>query len=161
VLLFLQQLEVIPSAFVPLEFSTDAAVVNTDKLDHLLEFLRQFAATLKSTSSEGFLGLCVVPREFYSLRRPMSPTILVEKTDRSRRANVMRFARPSEYPTEKLIETTWIVKRESASLNTSSHCSTYCAASCVPISACLKDDDGQHSPVNHHDGSHTPLHGEK
>ena len=71
----------------------------------------------------------------------------------------MRFANPDEFQSINLIETIWIAKKTNDT-QSSNHCSTYCNGSCVPFSACIKDDE-QHRAESYHDKLHNNLHGER
>jgi hypothetical protein len=151
--------------FIPLEFSTDEMVVaEPNLLSQNTDFFSEFAAALKKLSVEDILGPCIVKRSFYKNYRPGGPSILVETTDVSRRANVLKFDDKDNYDLEALIQTTWLAIKSPNSENPESdcsHCTPLCEpAACVPISACVKDASGTHTQENFHDkGNHTSLHG--
>lgn len=145
---------------VPIEFSVDPLVASCWR-DEIVQLLKQFGVLTSKLYVSGFMGPAILPRKFYSEHRPVFPAILLERTDRSRRANVVQYEPLDALKQINFIETTWKVQTNFAGGHEFLQgCSTYCAkGACVPISACVRDDDG-HTPESTHDeGEHTELHG--
>ena len=120
-----------------------------------LDFLSEFAAGLKACEAEDLLALWLAPSAFYR-HRAHEDEILVEISSEQRRATVVRFADPGEYPRTTLIETSWRVAR--TDFEPTNNCSFYCAGNCIPMTACVTGPNG-HDRVSHHDKRHVKLHG--
>lgn len=139
----------------PLEYSADPMVKASSQIN-ADGFLLEFARLAHVRNVAEFIGPTVLPRLFYRDHSPPFPTLLLERSDRLRRANVVRFSSIQHYKTSDLIETIW------KATDLEQACSTYCAkAACVPVSVCVKDADQHTQESTHDEGEHTSLHGER
>jgi hypothetical protein len=146
-----------PGSFLPLEFTTDASprVISTRLTHH---FLSDFAAIVKRTGFEGFIGPCAIPRQFYTRHRTSETALLVETTDDSRRANIVRFVEPDEVSTSRLVPTTWQVQRALDPINWSLEMAIACETqNCQPVSACVVDANNNHTSQSTHTSQHVSV----
>jgi hypothetical protein len=144
---------------VPLEFSLDQ-LVQPNALVEATQFLLEFARLAHDLKVERFIGPAILPRKFYLDYSPPFPSLLLERSDRSRRAKIVRFCPAEQYKSTELIETIWKATIDDESKLQG--CSTFCAkGSCVPISACVKDGDDHNEKSTHDEGDHQHLRGEK
>jgi len=142
-------------SFVPLEMSCDPLVdvqeVSKETLD---AFFDGFSSALRQNGVDDIMGPCIIRRDFYGRNNPGQDFLLVETSDEDRRANIVRFAAVDDYDANRLIQTSW-----KASRMANDSCDPYCAPSaCVPVSACVKEANGSHTPVSTHDKNHTTGH---
>ncbi len=146
--------------FVPLEFSLDPRVGQVGEAAKVGAFFQEFGECLRSLGVSKLLGPCVVDREFFDSEKTSPEAILVETTDEERRANVLMFAEPSEYPPSRLVPATWTVERPTGSPNSMTGCKTTCAKGvCVRTTACVVDPvTSSHSHESHHDSQHVTQH---
>lgn len=140
--------------FVPLEYSTDPCVViNAGPEKRMPAFFEKFAALLQHKGVVNLLGPCIAPRNFYARHHPDDTAILVETTDATRRANVLKFAAPQEHDPSTLIQTSWIF-RKVPDARAGSNCVPLCGANCVTATSCVADSSGQHTSQSSHNRGH-------
>jgi hypothetical protein len=144
--------------FEPLEFSIDSMVIREfDIMISKSQFFKEFGNCLQDLGVDNILGPCIIRREFFGNRRTSDSALLVETSDQSRRANILRFENPEKYDTNSLIQTTWLAVNITD--GDEANCTANCAkAACVPHTACVKDGQGGHSQQSHHSSSHTRTH---
>lgn len=141
----------------PVEFSIDDEVrVASELLLRDVPFARAFVRKVESLGLSHVLGPCALKRSCYPVAGFRLDQRLVETTDITGRANVVRLYSSGELPAGRLIETTWKATRKTAF----NECRNYCeAGSCVPFSACVVNSEGDHSQEETHSpGEHSSLH---
>jgi hypothetical protein len=141
---------------IPLEFSLDRAVsIENFRPKTVSKLMDTARSLLIAEKLSHVIGLCIARRTYFS-RRPNTEAILIETTDPSVRANIVRYGDPTSFDRERLITTTWIARPG----DEETVCKTYCeAGSCVPFSACVRDDEGKHtSESTHTKGEHAHIH---
>ena len=149
------------NGFVPLEYSTDPMALGDSSLtENHTAFLDDFSRELQKHNATELLGPCLIRRNFFGTRRNSNEDILVETTDESRRANILKFDHPDKYVDKNLIQTSWLaVEKELLEASTSS-CTPFCSpGACVPHTVCVSDGSGGHTSNSHHSSSHHSGHG--
>ena len=144
------------SAAIPLEYSVDHLVSITDiPASVFKDLVLEAGRILTSSQLQSILGICVIRRDYFSTR-PDDRAILIETSDVTSRANIVRFEDGKNFDPKSLITTTWTARRE----DDGTGCNTSCiAGSCVPFSACVRDDEGNHSEqTTHSRGDHNQVH---
>lgn len=94
-----------------MEYSTDMGVMGTDPIEAHPAFAAAFAAVLTEAGAAHILGLCAARRRFFDTHGDGARDhglALLETTDSTRRANILRFADLATHPAEMLIQTVWL-----------------------------------------------------
>ncbi|MCQ8780722.1 hypothetical protein [Mangrovibrevibacter kandeliae] len=142
-----------PDGWHPVEFSADEGVRRVgDRLKGETAFLGEMAAALVEMEATQTIGLCAFERRYFRFADPQSPTILVERTDVERRANVLRYAIEDHFEPGSLIETVWAA---SESDEPGTNCPTRCGMRCQIIMKCHEYSDGHRKTEVGHDKEHT------
>jgi hypothetical protein len=143
---------------IPLEYSLDRLVSIEDcDQGNVIALVSEVNKIIAEFDVADILGLCVVRRSFYR-HRPNRDAILVETTNHSRRANVVRYAKKEDFSERSLVVTTWIAPQRTVGVGLA--CNVHCEpGSCIPFSACVRDGDGNHSQeTTHQPGPHSSWH---
>jgi hypothetical protein len=145
--------------WLPVEYSADALVLETDPIERHPAFTAEFAIALEAVGATGKLGLCAARRRFYDRYAGDAYArghALLETTDPTRRANVLRFADVSGYSPENLIQTVWLAMAEDD--DGGNKCIALCGIHCAILVLCGEDNSGGHTKEIGHDTSHTTSH---
>ncbi len=141
------------SGFEAVEFSTDPNVRLANAKGISNQFTKDIETVIDAQGVRNLLGLCIVPRSFYTKPRPKEHTILVETTDDARRANVVRFDCPENYIITTLVPTSWVFRR-GEDIQTGGRVVMGCVReNCVPHTACVIIG-GSHNEQTHHSSQH-------
>jgi len=146
----------------PIELSDSSAMDFASCSTEHRDLFEDFARVLKHYDVAHILGPCVISKDFYG-RAGAELHRLVETIDLSRRANSVRYAKPDQYPANRLVETTWVARRDTELTK----CVTIClAGSCEVMVLCVIDESPDHPPQHgqrreHTKGNHQPAHIEK
>jgi len=144
--------------WLPLEYSVDSKAVHDSRLlQKMPKFAMDFAEGVDRLDARDLLGPCLVRRNFFEGYAAVTANgaMLVETTDASRRANILRFVDRAAYRPENLLQTVWrVVDRVSAG----SSCITLCGIHCEIYFSCAEDNSGGHFKQVEHDRSHIESH---
>lgn len=149
----------VDGGWLPVEYSADALVLDTDPIERHPAFAAEFAAALEAAGATGKLGLCAARRRFYDFHAGDARArghALLETTDAARRANVLRYADVTGYPPENLIQTIWLAMAEDD--DSGNKCLPLCGIHCAILVLCGEDNSGGHTKEIGHDSSHVSSH---
>lgn len=145
-------------SLIPLEYSPDSSIENDCNLIlNNKSFIEDFKCEANKLGVNHLLGLYILKRRFFEECKPNIELDyeLIETTDITRRANIVRFKISNDIEEDSLIDTVWAVQTDNITMGCEKTNPRCVKLNCnVVVIRCIEDGYGGHDSKTRHSSTH-------